>query len=201
MKSIFKINSLILISALFVGLSSCDRTQRTGWEFSPNMYDDVGYEALTQIEKNNINPGGMNMRLPVEGTISRRNYNTSFKVNDSTVINDLMIYDLTKNDVAKADSLVNPVPLTEETLAEGEVLYQRYCAHCHGKTGAADGKVSDIYAGVPTYTSDAIKDLTAGRIFFDITFGYGRMWPHGSQVDPEERWKIVHYVQKLQQED
>ena len=24
------------------------------------------------------------------------------------------------------------------------------------------------------------------------------MWPHGSQLTPDERWKIVHYVFELQ---
>lgn len=193
-----KIAGIILVSGLLFGLSSCDRTQSTGWEFAPNMYNSVGYEPLTQINKNNINPGGLNMRLPVEGTISRRHYSTSFTKSDSTVVNDLMIYSLTKDDVEAADALVNPVPLNDQTLAEGETLYMRYCSHCHGKTGKGDGKVADIYTGVPTYTSDAIKDLTAGRIFFDITFGRGRMWPHGTQINPEERWKIVHFVQTLQ---
>lgn len=198
MKMNNKIKGLILISAVSVGLMSCDRTQRTGWEYAPNMYNSVGYEPLTQIEKNAINPGGMNMRLPVEGTVSRRNYNTTFKTNDSTVVSDLMIYNLTKNDEAASEGLVNPVPLTEQTLAEGETLYKRNCSHCHGATGGADGKVADIYNGVPTYSSDAIKNLPAGRIYFAITFGKGRMWPHAAQVNPEERWKIVHFVQTLQ---
>jgi mono/diheme cytochrome c family protein len=198
MKMNSKIKGLILISAVSVGLMSCDRTQRTGWEFATNMYNSVGYEPLTQIEKNAINPGGMNMRLPVEGTVSRRNYNTSFKTGDSSVVSDLMIYNLTKNDEAASETLVNPVPLNEQTLAEGETLYQRNCSHCHGATGGADGKVADIYAGVPTYSSDAIKNLTPGRIYFAITFGKGRMWPHAAQVNPEERWKIVHFVQTLQ---
>lgn len=198
MKMNNRLKGLILISAVSIGLTSCDRTQRTGWEFAPNMYNSIGYEAQTQIAKNEINPHGMNMRLPVEGTISRRNYKTAFKTGDSTVVKDLMVYNLTKDDVDASAALVNPVPLTEKSLAEGETLYKRNCSHCHGATGGADGKVADIYNGVPTYTSDAVKDLPAGRIFFAITFGRGRMWPHAAQVNPEERWKIVHYVQTLQ---
>lgn len=198
MKMNNRLKGLILISALSLGVMSCDKTQKTGWEFAPNMYNPVGYEPLSQINENKINPQGMNMRLPVEGTISRRNYNTTFKTGDSTVVHDLMIYNLTKNDVEASETLVNPVPLTEKTLAEGEVLYKRNCSHCHGATGGADGKVADIYNGVPTYSSDAVKNLTPGRIFFAITYGKGRMWPHAAQVNPEERWKIVHFVQTLQ---
>ncbi|ADQ17882.1 quinol:cytochrome c oxidoreductase monoheme cytochrome subunit [Leadbetterella byssophila DSM 17132] len=198
MKMNNRLAGLLLCTAFAAGLTSCDRTQRTGWEFAPNMYNSVGYEAQTQIDKNPVNPHGMNMRLPVEGTISRRNYHTTFATGDSTEVKDLMLYNLTKNDADKSDALANPIPLTPETLAEGEVLYKRYCSHCHGATGGADGKVADIYNGVPTYTSDAVKGLSAGRIFFTITHGKGRMWPHAAQVNPEERWKIVHFVQTLQ---
>ena len=198
MKMNNRLAGLLLFTAFAAGLTSCDRTQRTGWEFAPNMYNSVGYEAQTQINKNEINPYGMNMRLPVPGTVSRRNYHTAFKTGDSTEVKDLMIYNLNRNDPAAAETLVNPVPLTEQTLAEGEVLYKRNCSHCHGATGGADGKVADIYNGVPSYTSDAVKDLSAGRIFFTITYGKGRMWPHAAQVNPEERWKIVHFVQTLQ---
>ena len=40
--------------------------------------------------------------------------------------------------------------------------------------------------------------MNDGHIFHVITYGKGRMWPHASQVNPEERWKIVHYVHRLQ---
>lgn len=197
MKRTSNIKAFALIAAFAVVLVSCDRKKNPGLEFAPNMYNSVGYESQTQIEKNNINPNGMNMRLPVTGTIARRNFNTHF-VKDSVTVNDLMFYNLTNQDEAASETLVNPIPLTDATLAEGETLYNRYCQHCHGASGAGDGKVGEVYAGVPNYASDAYKNLSPGRIFFAITFGKNRMWPHGAQVNPEERWKIVHYVQKLQ---
>ena len=77
-------------------------------------------------------------------------------------------------------------------------MYERYCQHCHGVKGAGDGKVGQKNAGVPNYASDALKDVSGGHIFHVITHGKGRMWPHGSQMTAEERWKIVHYVHRLQ---
>jgi len=49
-------------------------TNDTGTEFAPNMYNSVGYEPMTQLQgdTNKINPLGMNMRLPVAGTVSRK---------------------------------------------------------------------------------------------------------------------------------
>jgi len=61
-----------------------------------------------------------------------------------------------------------------------------------------DGKEKSAYAGVPNYKSDALKNITEGHIFHVITYGKGLMWPHGSQVSPEDRWKIAKYVKTLQ---
>lgn len=172
---------------------------QTELEYSPNMYRDVGYEPLKQVDANPINPMGMNMRYPVKGTVAKRNYNTRFGTSDSTVVEDLMVYDIPADSVGIAEAtLTNPVPLTDATLKEGELLYGRYCVHCHGEQGKGDGAVGKVYKGVPVYQSDALKNLNDGHIYHVITYGKGRMWPHGSQMTPEERWKIVHWVHKLQ---
>ena len=196
-----KINK-ILISALLFSLSiaftACDNHDSTGYEYAPNMYHPVGYEPLSQIDSNHINQYGMNMRLPVDGTISRRNYKTKFGLGDSAVA-DLMVYNINKDSLSIAERvLVNPVPNNEKTLAEGKELYVRYCWHCHGENGEGNGPVAEKYKGVPNYKSDAYKNMNGGHVFHVITHGKGRMWPHGSQVSPEERWKIVHYVYTLQ---
>jgi mono/diheme cytochrome c family protein len=171
---------------------------QTELEYSPNMYRDVGYEPLKQVESNPINPMGTNMRYPVKGTVAKRNYNTRFG-EDSAATVDLMVYDIPADSIGIAEAtLTNPVPLTDATLKEGELLYGRYCTHCHGEQGKGDGAVAKIYKGVPVYQSDALKNLNDGHIFHVITYGKGRMWPHGSQITPEERWKIVHWVHKLQ---
>ena len=189
------------ISVFFLGLAlmACNDPNDTGWEFAPNMYNSTAYEAQTQWRPNEINPHGMNMREPVSGTIARANYQTSFLQDDSTVIEDLMIYNLSKDSLEwAANNLVNPIPWSEQAEEEGQVLYERNCQHCHGAKGLGDGKVAEIYKGVPNYSSDALKSVSGGHIFHVITFGKGRMWPHASQVTPVERWKIVHYVQRLQ---
>lgn len=93
-------------------MTSCQRSHDdTGWEFAPNMYNSVGYEPYTQIEKNPINADGKNMREPVAGTVSRRNYQTKF---DSASV-DLMVYNIGKDDLATAEAVLkNPVPNNEK---------------------------------------------------------------------------------------
>ncbi len=196
----------ISIVTIFVMLSvvfaSCSTHNDTGTEFAPNMYYSVGYEPMSQIEgeANTINPLGMNMRLPVKGTVARRNYQTKFGEGDS-VSTDLMLYKLNPDSIEISEKILkNPIPETEKSLAEGQVLYERFCLHCHGAEGKGDGLVGKVYKGVPNYSSDALKTMNDGHIYHTITYGRNRMWAHGSQISPADRWKIVQYVHQLQQQ-
>ena len=83
-------------------------------------------------------------------------------------------------------------------MTEGEALYGKYCLHCHGASGAGDGKVSDKLPGAPPSYSGPLKNLSEGKIFHSITYGKGLMGNHGNFLTVDERWKLVHYVQKLQ---
>ncbi|HYF67018.1 MAG TPA: cytochrome c [Ohtaekwangia sp.] len=196
-----------------------------GVEYAPNMYHSVAYEPYTQIKdwdagrwltsidypvpqgkeeghaefynSNIYNPSHMNMREPAPHTVSRNPQGwLPYSIpNDSSGLR-------------LANSLVNPLPASEEIVSQGKVLYETYCDHCHGAKGAGDGKVGSgvtidgvekkAYAGVPNYNSDALKNITEGHIFHVITYGKGLMKPHDSQVNPEERWKIARYVKTLQ---
>lgn len=95
----------------------------------------------------------------------------------------------------------NPIPFSEEVLKEGKELYGLFCIHCHGEAGDGQGTVVANSAGKyppPPAYNGPLKDLPAGTIFFSITYGKGMMGSHASQLNKEERWKVVHYVEKLQ---
>ena len=179
---------------------------RTGREYAPQMYHSVPYEPFSQIKdssagrwltsqkegagefynSNPYNPHGMTMRLPVPGTVPRNE-------------GERLPYRLTKDDLeVAATTLRNPLDSTEAVLAEGKILYTRFCWHCHGDTGAGDGPVGIVYKGVTSYSSRAVQNVSEGHIFHVITHGKGRMQAHGSQIHPDDRWKIVRYVQSLQ---
>ncbi len=205
-----------------------DKSGSTGLEYAPQMYHSVPYDQMTQIrdttagmnyflgtikdERTNDNERGefynsnpyndfrMNSRLPVEGTVKRGE----------------LPYRIEKDDWAAADA--NPAP--EELIAlqadgfsvdwensaidegESEALYQRFCSHCHGAAGKADGKVAEKFPGVPVYSSGAKKGMTLGHVFHTITYGgpAGLMGPHASQLSQKERWMISAYVQNLQKQ-
>ncbi|MFY0686138.1 MAG: cytochrome c [Cyclobacteriaceae bacterium] len=177
----------------------------TGVEFSPQMYHSTPYEPLSQIDDKEIsgwlssteeeghaefynsnpyNKHGMTMREPVPGTVRRGAY---------------LIPSIDAADYETAAVLLtNPTDSSAAVIKDGKALYESYCIHCHGKDGNGDGKVGQAFKGVPSYSSAAIVDKPGGHIYHVITNGKGRMGSHASQISPVERWKIVRYVQVLQ---
>jgi mono/diheme cytochrome c family protein len=187
-------------------LASCGQDRNdTGIEYAPQMYHTIPYDPYSQVtdtsseyfNTNRLNPGGTNMRKPAANTVARKFYAGTPRTELAKTV---MIYDNLIADSVELSGriLKNPLVPTEALLAQGETLYLRYCSPCHGAGGAGDGKVAEKYKGVPNYSTGRYATLPEGHIFHTITFGKGRMWPHGSQINPEDRWKIVMYVQKLQ---
>jgi mono/diheme cytochrome c family protein len=94
-------------------------------------------------------------------------------------------------------TLKNPFPYSTQNVEKGKYLYSVYCVPCHGEKGDGNGEVGKLYGGVANYNAANLKGMTDGHIYHVITMGKGRMWPHGSQILPEDRWKIVMYVNQL----
>lgn len=179
-------------------------------EYAPNMYYSEAYEPLKQItdsakygkeyNSNSLNPFKMNMRMPVKGTIKRNTVGTlPFKYDSSRIL--YLPYTISADSLDyAAATLKNPLDTTEAIRKEGQILYSKFCQHCHGETGLGDGEVGKRFGGVPQYNSPRLKGVSGGYIFHVITQGKGRMRPHASQLTQEERWKIVTYVQTLQKQ-
>ena len=196
--------SIILLAGMVLGLLSCGKDHNdTGTEFAPNMYNSVGYEPMTQLQgdTNKINPLGMNMRLPVAGTVSRKMYSGVDSLKKAFLSQELVSKTIPNDSISYSEALLNnPLVATPENIEEGKLQYERFCQHCHGETGKGDGLVAKAYKGVPVYSSDALKAVNDGHIYHVITHGKGRMWPHGSQISSQNRWKIVLYVHELQKQ-
>lgn len=201
-----KVFTLLVTSGAILLIGCTAGKDNTGYEYAPNMYHSVAYEPLKQIKNkeaglwvnstneeigeyyssNPYNEFEMNMLEPVANTVKR---------------GDFLPYRIPKDSLALAAATVtNPLADTKDIMADGKALYGRFCTHCHGSTGTEPGLVGERYAGVPSYTSAALKDISGGHIFHVITHGKGRMGAHASQLSQEERWKIVRYVQTLQKQ-
>jgi mono/diheme cytochrome c family protein len=173
-----------------------------GLEYAPQMAHAIAFEPFSQVTDTNseyyntinVNSGGQNLRLPAAGTIARKHYSGMIK---GSLAKDIFQYNIPADSLDFASKvLTNPIPLSPGVVEEGKVLYGRYCQACHGEGGLGDGKVADQYKGVANLVAKS-KTVSEGHIFHVITYGVRRMWPHGSQVNPDERWKIVHYVKSL----
>jgi mono/diheme cytochrome c family protein len=201
----YNIGLFLLISGI---LGSCSAGgDHPGTEFSPNMYHSVAYEPYKQItdiksgewlssgmegrgefyNSNPLNPYGMNMRQPPANTVPRGRGIASlpYRIHADSV-------------ELAARTLKNPLEPTEVVINQGQALYTTYCYPCHGSGGQGNGPVGNVYLGVANLTSDRIKNSPEGHVFHVITHGLGRMYPHGSQINTEDRWKIVHFVRTLQ---
>lgn len=172
---------------ILAGLTSCGKKDENspGVEFMPDMYrsPSLEYYQTHTVDGDTIN----NALLPVEGSVARGYIPYA--------------YPNTPEGYAQAgDNLHNPLTSSkkEQWEKEGEVLYGKFCIHCHGATGAGDGKVGAKLPGPPPAYNGALKSLPEGKIFHSITYGKGSMGSHASQLTQEERWKLVYYVQKLQ---
>lgn len=209
--------SVVLPLVVVILLSGCAaKGDYPGREYAANMYHSVAYEPLSQItdedagawvnsldnrsgeyfNSNRYNPHRMNMREPAPNTVKRNKYGW-------------LPYRFSKDSLEYAAKVLrNPFDSSAAVLADGKVLYETYCKHCHGAKGEGDGKVATgvtidgvqkgQVAGVANLRGDALKNISEGHIFHVITMGKGLMGSHGGQINPDERWKIAKYVKTLQ---
>ncbi len=86
-----------------------------------------------------------------------------------------------------------------DAVARGEFLYANFCAVCHGPSGGGDGPA--IKRGVPPPPSlllEHAREMPDGQMFHVISMGQGNMAAYASQVERQDRWKVIRYVRTLQ---
>jgi mono/diheme cytochrome c family protein len=180
---LFRVSILCLSGLVFI---SCDRQRSArGYDFIPDMVYSRAYET------NSVNPNfkdSSTMRVPVEGTVPRGFI--PFRYSNDTA-----------SRIKAGNELVNPFQPTEEAVAQGKLIFTTFCIHCHGRGGAGDGYLftSGLYPLQPKDLSgETAGKLKDGEIFHTITLGIRSMGAHGSQIRPDDRWKLVLYIRKLQ---
>lgn len=186
------IRSKYIITALVgVALASCSKDSNSpGYEYMPDMYRSGAVEAYVDYH----NPDSLSAKLPPAGTIP-------FSVDPSKAIFNMPYpYKNTPDDYEKAGMfLKNPIAYSDAAFAEGKMIYTKMCMHCHGEKGDGQGQIAlnGKFDGIPSY-SGALKSLPVGKMFHTITYGKGLMGSHAGQLNKEERWKVIFYIQALQ---
>lgn len=176
--------SLLLIAVII--FMSCDRQKKMrGYDYIPDMVYSKAYDTYSE----NPNFGdSMTMRVPVEGTMPRGYVPFRYVLD-------------TMSRMQAGFDLVNPFLPYDEVIARGKLIYTTFCIGCHGVLGKGDGQLfsSGLY---PLKPRDISLPATArrpdGQIYHTITLGFGSMMPHGAQIRPDDRWKVVLYVRTLQ---
>lgn len=186
-KTIYTLIAFAGISAL---ISSCGAGgDNPGSEYAPNMYVSFAYEPMTQLadKPNTINAYGMNMRLPVKGTIARGQL-------------DYATYAMEKSNeqYEASSSLQSPIPATSYNLAEGKRLYNINCTPCHAEDGKGKGTIVEDgkFPQVPAY-SDRLPTINEGKAFYSITHGKNLMGSYASVLTPVQRWQVIQYIYEL----
>ncbi len=101
---------------------------------------------------------------------------------------------------ASAKSLKSPLKGTAVELAEGQALYQRNCASCHGPDGKTRTQAASAMKVKPAdLTGHAVHSLTEGEIYWEITNGIKTSGMPGlaAKTSERERWEMVLYTRQL----
>tara|TARA_R110002012_G_scaffold291564_1_gene486065 strand:- start:69431 stop:69988 length:558 start_codon:yes stop_codon:yes gene_type:complete len=179
MKALIKISVIALV---FVTVASCSKDSSRNYQYMPNMYESVGYEAYSETEAFR---NGVEAQLPAEGSVARGHI--PFDID-----NTLEGYNL-----AKA-TLMNPIDSLQIDSARGKELYDIYCGICHGTKGDGKGNLvkREKILGIPSY-ADVGRAITAGSIYHTIYYGKNAMGSYANQLNEEERWQVTAYVLEL----
>jgi mono/diheme cytochrome c family protein len=178
----------IFLILLTVILSGCNRDRNNpGWDYFPDMFYSTAYETFS---KNPNFENGMTMRMPVPGTVPRGFIPFNYTIDAASRIK-------------AGNELVNPFSPDAELILKGKEVYTTFCIGCHGSMGEGDGNLytTGLYPVKPrSLLSETAFKLRDGEIYHSITLGFGSMGAHGSQIIPDDRWKLVLYLRKLQDE-
>lgn len=189
--------TLFVAFAVVILLASCGSDpQKPGKIFMPDMTYSQAYETYT------TNPNfenGQTARVPAAGTISRGTLPASVdETAHLSYMHKTYFPNTTEGYFEAGAKLKNPLALNDVALDKGKVLYNVYCAVCHGDGGAGDGTIvkNGKYPPVPAYT-DRLPTISEGQMYHSITWGKNLMGGYASQLNAEERWQLVYYIQKL----
>jgi mono/diheme cytochrome c family protein len=183
MNSFLKIT---VIGCLLVVIAACQDKRKPNYQYMPNMYEPVGYEAYSEVD---ILPSNQEAMVPPANTINRG----------------WLPYEFENTPEGKELARLNSSPLDslakDANLAAGAEMYTIYCAICHGDKGDGQGTLvkREKILGVPGY-DDPARNITVGTAYHVQIYGLNSMGSYASQMNTTEMWQVAEYVMKLKQD-
>lgn len=155
-------------------------------EFAPQMFRSPAVESQSLAPEL---PGGVSELPLVDGVVPRGTRR--------------LVYAPTPQGAERAGrELANPFGADDENaLARGARVYAVHCAVCHGADGA--GRGTAVERGLPpppSLAGAAARSAADGTLFHLITLGRGNMPGLQARMEPDDRWRAVLHVRRLQRE-
>ncbi len=192
----YRMNGYRILNTALFGVLGClllahlllriDHSRRN-YEFMPDMVHSKAYESFSS---NPNLPDQMTQQPPVPGSVPRGLLP--------------LHYGPSKAEAQRAgEELKNPLAVVPrpklDLLTRGGVLFDRFCAPCHGSGAKGDGPVTKRgFPPPPSLLTDASQKMKDGQLFHIITYGQGNMAPYAPQISRTDRWKIILHIRALQ---
>lgn len=169
---------LLTVAALLVAPACSRQTESTIMQYLPHMANTPNLKAMKGYDGFG---NGSSMLVPPEHTVARGH--RPYRIDSPE----------------EADrQLTNPLQRSRQVLERGRKIYNVYCMTCHGERGHGDGPVVNPFPIPKSLHSDDMFRWKDGHLFHVITKGQGVMPPYAQQVQPEDRWAVIHYIRALQ---
>ena len=133
-------------------------------------------------QKSLVFSDGFGMRQPVSGTVARG----------------FMPYEFKGQPDVAGEKLVNPIPISKESLKLGQVKFDIYCSPCHGYHAEGNSRLRGQFPNPPSLHSEKVRNWSDGRIFAVLTEGQNIMPSYATQLSVDERWAVINYLRVLQ---
>ena len=96
----------------------------------------------------------------------------------------------------------NPVPESEEAIADGMMHFADHCASCHGNDGRGQTEMGrGLYPKAPDMRLPETQALSDGELFYIIDNGVRftgmPAFGTGTAAGDESTWRLVHFVRHL----
>ncbi|HCY83712.1 MAG TPA: hypothetical protein DHV36_01090 [Desulfobacteraceae bacterium] len=96
-----------------------------------------------------------------------------------------------------ASKMENPLPSTPEVLKSGETLYQDFCSSCHGMNARGGSSEELGLSMAPPDLVKRLKEHSPGDFYWKINHGRGDMPGFKDDLEPDEVWGIIRYIEGL----
>jgi mono/diheme cytochrome c family protein len=101
-----------------------------------------------------------------------------------------------------ARNLRNPIPTSDEAVADGRAHFADHCASCHANDGSGNTEMGrGLYPKAPDMRLPATQDLSDGELFYIIENGIRLTgmpaWGTSTKEGEEASWRLAHFIRHL----